>query len=147
MNRRNIPKRSIGAKKDKPDSKPLFIRGYRQSNTCETVREPLKPHSTFTKVDLQLQITRADAFSMTRSITKNILQGFFLFQMKVLLGWIWAFKLKVLLLLLRCVLLIWECYFLWRECPQDNSSSFFGPSQRLGKSTVAKTDKARGFLS
>lgn len=41
--------------------------------------------SIFTKGDMQLEITRADAFSMIRTIAKNILQVF-LFQMKVLLG-------------------------------------------------------------
>lgn len=140
------PKEKYRCKKDKPNSKHLFIRGRRQLNTWEAVKNLSKPHSIFTKVDLQLEIIRADAFPMTRSITKNILQVF-LFQMKVLLGWIWAFKLKVLLLLLRCVLRVWECYFLWRECPRDDCSSFFGPSQRLGKSLRAKTDTARGFLS
>lgn len=83
---RNIAGRNSDVKRDGPNIKDPFIRGRRQFSVCKAVKRPLKPYShpsLVTKVDSQLEITRADAFSMIRTITKNILQVF-LFQMKVL---------------------------------------------------------------
>ena len=79
MSRRNIPRRSIGAKKLTLILSIYLSEAVGSSVCVRLLKEPLKPHprpSLLTKVDMQLKITRADAFSMIKTITKNILQVF-----------------------------------------------------------------------
>lgn len=116
-------------------------------------RELLKPHSMFTEVNLWLHIPRADAFSMTRILTKNILQDFCVVFVLLFVCSRWKCYLG------KCKLLSWRCYsccldvfFLFESVTSSGMSvplirlACSAPSQSLGgKSLIANTDKLMAF--
>lgn len=132
----------IKIKKDKPNIDQLSFRGCRQFNICETELLKLPHHIDQSRPAASNH--QADAFSMTRTIIKNILQVFCSR---------WKCNLD------KCKLSSWRCYncyldvfFLFESVVSCGMSvplitlACSAPLEEIGgKSLIAKTDKACGF--